>query len=94
MYSIGSKFNKGAIIDLRELDTRYCTHLDYAFYDYSAIYNDNLSILGIESFDTSNVKSFNQTFNCAHYIVTRSPWLNLDLSKWDVRNGTSFFWIC
>lgn len=72
-------------IDLRELDTRYCTNLDYAFYDY-AFRAYHLSILGIESFNTSNVTTFSNTF----YSEGLDRSLNLDLSKWDVKNGIDF----
>ena len=77
------------VIDLRELDTRYCTSLAAAFSyypDYS--YEDGVSILGIESFDTSNVREFNGVFYSALFSV--NTYINLDLSKWDVRNGTAF----
>ena len=82
---LNSPFASGAIIDLRELDTRYCTVIDGAFYDIDF---RNIEILGIESFDTSNVQSFNSVFFCTH--TGDTPQRNLDLSKWDVRNGTSF----
>ena len=78
-------FASGAIIDLRELDTRYCTDMHGAFSD---INSKNIEILGIESFDTSNVQSFNSVFGCIH--TGDTPQYNLDLSKWDVRNGNSF----
>ena len=77
--------DSNATIDLREVDTRYCTNLDHAFYDY-AFRAYHLSILGIESFNTSNVTNFSKTFSSEG----RNKSLNLDLSKWDVRNGTSF----
>ena len=83
--NVGWLSNSNATIDLRELDTRYCTNLDHAFYDY-ACRAHYLSILGIESFNTSNVTNFSETFDSEG--MDKS--LNLDLSKWDVRNGTSF----
>ena len=80
-------------IDLRELDTRYCTNLQFAFKDYSCLktYHSrtDANILGIESFDVSNVTNFDDTFYSSgdgFYYAYKS----LDLSKWDVRNGTSF----
>lgn len=81
------KDGSNCVIDLRELDTRYCTNLNYAFYDYT--YCPYISILGIESFDTSNVTSFLSTFNSSGYIPNNEK-INLDLSKWDVRNGSDF----
>ena len=79
-------------IDLRELDTRYCTNLENAFYGYtsletyhSGVYDAN--ILGIESFNVSNVTNFNSTLEPEMYYKSDK---NLDLSKWDVRNGISF----
>ena len=77
--------DSNATIDLRELDTRYCTNLYYAFYDY-AFRAHHLSILGIESFNTSNVTTFSNTF----YSDGLDKSLNLDLSKWDVKNGIDF----
>ena len=74
----------GCIIDLRQLDTRYCTNLYNAFKFYSDY--SYVSILGIESFNVSNVTNFEQTFDASG----NSKKLNLDLSKWDVRNGTNF----
>ena len=80
--------SQNVTIDLRELDTRYCTDFENTFYNYST-YAYNTSILGIESFDTSNVQSFYRTFYCTQYDSNHLS-LNLDLSKWDVRNGTDF----
>lgn len=81
-----NKFKTGAIIDLRELDTRYCTDFSEAFYYYPNN-ADEISILGIESLDVSNVKYFTRTF---YSPFSGTGYLNLDLSKWDVRNGTNF----
>lgn len=77
-------------IDLRELDTRYCTNLENAFYGYTSleIYRRaDANILGIESFNVSNVTNFNSTLKPETYHKSDK---NLDLSKWDVRNGISF----
>ena len=79
-------------IDLRELDTRYCTNLENAFYGYTSLepYHssvDAANILGIESFNVSNVTNFNSTLKPEMYYKSDK---NLDLSKWDVRNGISF----
>lgn len=85
LYDFG-KFDSGAVIDLRELDTRYCTDLSAAFFDYT--FNLDKKILGIESFDVSNVKRFDNIFG---YAGAGTPTgLILDLSKWDVTNGNSF----
>lgn len=78
-------------IDLRELDTRYCTNLENAFYGYTSleIYRRaDANILGIESFNVSNVTNFNSTLKPETYYYKSDK--NLDLSKWDVRNGISF----
>ena len=79
-------------IDLRELDTRYCTNLENAFYGYTSLetYHSSVTdanILGIESFNVSNVTNFNSTLEPEMYYKSDK---NLDLSKWDVRNGISF----
>lgn len=78
-------------IDLRELDTRYCTNLENAFYGYTSLetYHNRIdaNILGIESFNVSNVTNFNSTLEPEVYYRSNK---NLDLSKWDVRNGISF----
>lgn len=79
-------------IDLRELDTRYCTNLENAFYGYTSLetYHSGVTdanILGIESFNVSNVTNFNSTLEPEMYYKSDK---NLDLSKWDVRNGISF----
>ena len=79
-------------IDLRELDTRYCTNLENAFYGYTSLetYHSSViaaNILGIESFNVSNVTNFNYTLEPEVYYKSDK---NLDLSKWDVRNGISF----
>lgn len=81
-----STFDRDAIIDLRELDTRYCTNLNNAFSYYPNY--PRTSVLGIESFDTSNVTSFVRTFYSSS---SGKGTLNLDLSKWDVRNGHNFY---
>lgn len=79
-------------IDLRELDTRYCTNLENAFYGYTSLEThhssvDAVNILGIESFNVSNVTNFNSTLKPELYNKSDKK---LDLSKWDVRNGISF----
>ena len=82
--------SNSAIIDLRELDTRYCTNLKNAFYGYTSLkkyHGTDANILGIESFNVSNVTNFNSTLEPEVYYKSDK---NLDLSKWDVRNGTSF----
>ena len=80
---------KNVTIDLRDLDTRYCTSMVCAFCEYPMLVYNNLtaSILGIESFNVSKVTNFYQIFYNASVITGV---LNLDLSKWDVRNGTKF----
>ena len=87
-----SPFSQIITIDLRELDTRYCTNLENAFYGYTSLetYHSSVSvanILGIESFNVSNVTNFNSTLEPEMYYKSDK---NLDLSKWDVRNGNSF----
>lgn len=79
-------------IDLRELDTSYCTNLENAFYGYTSLetYHSGVvdaNILGIESLNVSNVTNFNSTLEPEVYYKSDK---NLDLSKWDVRNGISF----
>lgn len=79
-------------IDLRELDTRYCTNLENAFYGYTSLETSHsgvvsANILGIESFNVSNVTNFKSTLEPEAYYKSDK---NLDLSKWDVRNGISF----
>ena len=84
-----SLFGPGCTIDLRELDTRFCTSLNSAFYDIeSLIMEHNIKILGIESFDVSNVTDFSECFYCKTYYTAST--VNLDLSRWDVRKGTNF----
>ena len=82
------------IIDLRELDTRYCTNMSYAFYNilYKILDNKtkNLEILGIESLDVSNVTDFSCIFYYYYYFKNSTNNVYLDLSRWDVRNGTNF----
>lgn len=77
-------YNNAVTIDLRELDTRYCTSLNSAFY---ACGSYDLTILGIESFDVSNVTDFYGTFG-DNTSARKKKYL--DLSKWDVRKGTNF----
>ena len=75
---------KNTIIDLRGLDTRYCTTMDSAFYNINSM---NIEILGIESFDVSNVTNFDAIFFNGS---SGKKAIDLDLSNWDVRNGISF----
>lgn len=82
-------FVSSAIVDLRELDTRYCTDMTNAFSNYPYNASLTVSILGIESFDVSSVLSFREIFYTSSSLKNRV--LNLDLSKWDVRNGTDFY---
>lgn len=85
-----SLFGSGCTIDLRELDTRFCTSLKAAFYNIEAsIIDRNIKFLGIESFDVSNVTDFSNCFYYNEYYTDAST-VNLDLSKWDVRKGTNF----
>ena len=85
-YYIG-KLDSHCIIDLRELDTRYCTNMSYAFCNISENCARNIEILGIESLDVSNVTDFSNTFQTSGSINYSKK---LDLSKWDVRKGTTF----
>lgn len=86
-----SLFGSGCTIDLRELDTRFCTSLNAAFYNIeNAIITRNIKFLGIESFDVSNVTDFSSCFYYNEYYTDASA-VNLDLSKWDVRKGTNFY---
>lgn len=79
----------GCTIDLRELDTRFCTSLNAAFFNLaSSIIDHNIKFLGIESFDVSNVTDFSECFYYDEYYTHLT--VNLDLSKWDVRKGTNF----
>ena len=88
--SSSSLFGSGCTIDLRELDTRFCTSLNAAFYNIEkSIIARNIKILGIESFDVSNVTDFSECFFYNEYYSDAST-VNLDLSKWDVRKGTNF----
>ncbi len=84
-----SLFGSGCTIDLRELDTRFCTSLNAAFYNIEASIINNIKVLGIESFDVSNVTDFSECFYYNEYYTDAST-VNLDLSKWDVRKGTNF----
>lgn len=89
--SSSSLFGSGCTIDLRELDTRFCTSLNAAFYNIeSSIITRNIKFLGIESFDVSNVTDFSECFFYNEYYTDAST-VNLDLSKWDVRKGTNFY---
>lgn len=84
-----SLFGSGCTIDLRELDTRFCTSLNAAFFNIeSSIVKRNIKFLGIESFDVSNVTDFSNCFY--RYEYNTNSTVNLDLSKWDVRKGTNF----
>lgn len=89
-FNIWLPFSK-ITIDLRDLDTKYCTNLNYAFNDYPSlkIYQaKDTNILGIESFNVSNVINFDHTFDGIGGFDY--AYKSLDLSKWDVRNGNSF----
>ena len=86
-YYIGKLDKNHCIIDLRELDTRYCTNMSYAFCNISENCARNIEILGIESLDVSNVTDFSNTFQTSGSINYSKK---LDLSKWDVRKGTTF----
>lgn len=90
-FNIWLPFSK-ITIDLRDLDTRYCTNLHLAFQNYSSLktYNSgkDANILGIESFNVSNVINFDYTFDGIEGF--NYAYKSLDLSKWDVRSGNSF----
>lgn len=82
---------KDSIIDLRELDTQFCTNLNTAFLDLNYLnYHYNTKVLGIESFNVQNVINFQSCF--AATSTTGVSKLVLDLSKWDVRKGIEFGW--
>lgn len=83
--------NTGSIIDLRELNTQFCTNLNAAFLDLNYLnYYHNTKFLGIESFNVQNVINFQSCFATSSVIDVSK--LVLDLSKWDVRKGTEFGW--
>lgn len=82
---------KDSIIDLRELDTQFCTNLNDAFLDLNFLnYHYNTKVLGIESFNVQNVINFQSCFGTSSTIGVSK--LVLDLSKWDVRKGIEFRW--
>lgn len=82
---------KDSIIDLRELDTQFCTNLAVAFFDLNFLnYHYNTKVLGIESFNVQNVINFQSCFSATSIIGVSK--LVLDLSKWDVRKGIEFRW--
>ena len=86
-----SLFGPDSIIDLRELDTRFCTNLNAAFLDLNYLnYHYNTKFLGIESFNVQNVINFQSCFGTSSSIGVSK--LVLDLSKWDVRKGIEFRW--
>ena len=86
-----SLFGPDSIIDLRELDTRFCTNLNAAFLDLNYLnYRYNTKVLGIESFNVQNVINFQSCFAASS--STGVSKLVLDLSKWDVRKGIEFRW--
>ena len=86
-----SLFGPDSIIDLRELDTRFCTNLDAAFLNLNHLnYHYNTKVLGIESFNVQNVINFQSCFAASSTIGVSE--LVLDLSKWDVRKGIEFGW--
>ena len=86
-----SLFGPDSIIDLRELDTRFCTNLNAAFLDLNySNYHYNTKVLGIESFNVQNVINFQSCFGTSSPIGVSK--LVLDLSKWDVRKGIEFRW--
>ena len=86
-----SLFGPDSIIDLRELDTRFCTNLNAAFLNLNFLnYHYNTKVLGIESFNVQNVINFQSCF--ATSSTTGVSKLVLDLSKWDVRKGIEFGW--
>ena len=86
-----SLFGPDSIIDLRELDTRFCTNLDAAFLNLNHLnYHYNTKVLGIESFNVQNVINFQSCFAASS--TTGVSKLVLDLSKWDVRKGIEFGW--
>lgn len=86
-----SLFGSGCTIDLRELDTQFCTNLNTAFLDLNFLnYHHNTKVLGIESFNVQNVINFQSCFATSSTIGVSK--LVLDLSKWDVRKGIEFRW--
>ena len=86
-----SLFGPGCTIDLRELDTQFCTNLDTAFLNLNFLnYHYNTKVLGIESFNVQNVINFQSCFAASS--TTGVSKLVLDLSKWDVRKGIEFGW--
>ena len=83
--------NTDSIIDLRELDTQFCTNLNAAFLDLNYLnYYHNTKFLGIESFNVQNVINFQSCFAASS--IGGISTLVLDLSKWDVRKGIEFGW--
>lgn len=82
---------KDSIIDLRELDTQFCTNLNTAFLDLNFLnHYYNTKVLGIESFNVQNVINFQSCFAASSTLNVSK--LVLDLSKWDVRKGIEFRW--
>ena len=71
--------------DLTKLNTTNVTNMSYMFYGAGS-YSNNITINGLQNFQTSNVKDMSLMFKETGYGVTN---FSVDLSNWDVSNVTN-----
>ena len=74
--------------DIRKLDTSKVTDMSYAFYMFALSSPENITLLGIDTLNTSNVTNMRETF---HYAASNVKRFVIDLSKWDVSKVTDMY---
>lgn len=75
-------------MDIRKLDTSKVTDMSFAFYMFALLSPEHLTLLGIDTLNTSNVTNMEQTFFCAGRSAQKFV---VDLSKWDVSKVTNMY---
>jgi len=74
--------------DIRKLDTSKVTDMSSAFYMFALSSPENITLLGIDTLNTSNVTNMRETF---FYAASNTKRFVIDLSKWDVSKVTDMY---
>ena len=74
--------------DIRKLDTSKVTDMSYSFFMFGLLSPEHMTLLGIDTLNTSNVTNMKETFA---YAGSNTSKFVVDLSKWDVSKVTNMY---
>ena len=75
-------------IDISKLDTSKVTDMSFAFYMFGLLSPTDITLVGIDTLNTSNVTNMREMFA---YAARHTPKFVVDLSGWDVSKVTNMY---